>query len=154
MAEAKREFTLTIDQRLIDRYNSYYLLCNPRRRKVPIARPTHESINTWSVMKRLSVNALKQRWKEFIVWWIEEEELNNLGLEEFDMHFTSYMPTRRRSDPDNYVPKFILDGFTESGFIVDDNGQHLKTLSLSTDYDKDNPRTEIKITVYKEKENE
>ena len=72
-----------------------------------------------------------------------------MSLEEFDMHFTSYMPTKRRADPDNYVPKFLLDSFTNSGFIVDDDGRHLKTLSLSTDYDKDNPRTEIDVTIYK-----
>ena len=49
---------------------------------------------------------------------------------------------------DNTVPKFILDGFSESGFIVDDDGQHLKSLTLRTGYDKNNPRTEIEVIIH------
>lgn len=56
-------------------------------------------------------------------------------------------PSKRRVDCDNTVPKFILDGFSESGFIIDDDGKHLHSLTLKTGYDKDNPRTEIKIIV-------
>jgi hypothetical protein len=40
-----------------------------------------------------------------------------------------------------------MDGFTESGFIVDDDGLHLKALTLKTDYDKENPRTEIYVKI-------
>ena len=57
------------------------------------------------------------------------------------------MPTKRRIDPDNTVPKMILDGFVESGFIVDDDGGHLKSLTLKTNHDKNRPRTEIEITI-------
>ena len=61
------------------------------------------------------------------------------------MTFTTYMPTKRKADPDNYTPKFVLDAFTEAGFIVDDDGTHLLSLTLKTDYDKDNPRLEILV---------
>lgn len=37
--------------------------------------------------------------------------------------------------------------FLLSGFIVDDDGKHLKSLSLKADCDKDNPRKEIDITI-------
>jgi Holliday junction resolvase RusA-like endonuclease len=70
-----------------------------------------------------------------------------MKLNEVEMAFTTYMPTKRRIDCDNTVPKFILDGFTESGFIVDDDGSHLKSLTLRTGYDKDNPRTEIEVKI-------
>ena len=68
------------------------------------------------------------------------------------MTFTTYMPTKRRIDPDNTVPKFILDGFSESGLIIDDDGRHLRSLTLKTDYDKERPRTEINIKIFDKKE--
>ena len=96
-------------------------------------------------MQRPQMNVLIQKWKDFCIWWINSLGYNDMKLTEFEMIFTTYMPTRRRIDPDNTIPKFILDGFTESGFIVDDDGSHLKSLTLKTGYDKENPRTEIEI---------
>ena len=72
-------------------------------------------------------------------------DLCDTKLEKFAMIFTVYMPSKRRIDCDNIVPKFILDGFSESGFIIDDDGLHLLSLTLRTGYDKENPRTEIEI---------
>lgn len=144
-----KELKLVIDNNILDKYNEYYFKNHPKAKKKPIERPIHESINKWMIMQRMSMNALKQKWCDFGTWFIKSLGYENMSLEEFDMHFTSYMPTKRRADPDNYVPKFLLDSFTNSGFIVDDDGRHLKTLSLSTDYDKDNPRTEIDVTIYK-----
>lgn len=137
------EYKLTIDNELINEYADYYFENHPRAKKKPIEHPYHESINTWFIMKRPQMNMLKQKWKDFIIWWMDKLGYANKRLERFTMTFTVYMPTRRRIDPDNIVPKFILDGFTESGFIVDDDGQHLLSLTLKTGYDKDNPRTEI-----------
>ncbi|WP_346961247.1 hypothetical protein [Clostridium sp.] len=93
------------------------------------------------------MNGLKQIWKDFIKWWVIDLDLVGLQLDKYEMKFTTYMPTRRRSDPDNMTPKFIMDGFTEAGFIVDDDGAHLLALTLATDYDKEYPRTEIEVFV-------
>lgn len=91
------------------------------------------------------MNNIKQKWKFFIIWWCHKLGYNGLKLEKFDMTIITYMDTRRRADCDNTVPKFILDGFTEAGFIVDDDYQHLRSLTLRMGYDKENPRTEIII---------
>ena len=69
----------------------------------------------------------------------------NKLLEKFEVTFTVYFSTKRRHDLDNQVPKFILDGFVESQFIVDDDEHHLISLTYKSGYDKDNPRTEIEI---------
>lgn len=140
------EYKIIITQADVDQYADYYFQKHPRAHKKPICYPYHPSINTWFVMRRPEMNALKQRWKDFIKWIVEEKHLSGLGLNSFSMTFKIYMPTRRRIDPDNTVPKFILDGMTEAGLIVDDDGEHLKMLSLCTGYDKDMPRTEITIT--------
>lgn len=71
---------------------------------------------------------------------------SGLMLDKFMVDVITYMPTRRRSDCDNTVPKFILDGFTEAGFITDDDYKHLTSLTLRMGYDKENPRTEITVT--------
>ena len=147
-----KTLNLVLDQAVLDKYNAYYFKLYPRRSKVPIEHPYHESINKWFIMQRPQMNALKQKWKEFCVWWIEQLGYSGLGLDQFEMTFTTFMPTKRRIDTDNTVPKMILDGFVESGFIVDDDGRHLRSLTLKTDYDKERPRTEIEIKILDEKE--
>lgn len=138
---------LTLDQSVLDKYNEYYFSLHPRAKKVPIEHPYHPSINVWCILPRIQMNALKQKWKAFGVWWMNDIGYQDMKLDNFEMTFTTYMPTKRRVDCDNTCPKWILDSFTESGFIVDDDGKHLKALTLKTDYDKDHPRTEIEIKI-------
>ena len=139
---------LTIDNNTIDTYANFYFKQHPKARKKPIEHSYHPSINVWMILPRIQMNQLKQKWKDFIVWWIRSQNLQNKKFENFDMVFTVYVPTKRRIDCDNTVPKFILDGLVESGFIVDDDGEHLHSLTLKTGHDKNNPRTEIEVTVY------
>ena len=50
---------------------------------------------------------------------------------------------------DNSCPKFILDGLCESGFIVDDDCEHLTQLTLRCAVDSNRPRTEIVVSIDK-----
>ena len=93
------------------------------------------------------MNALKQKWKDFIKWMIESEGYSNLRIEKCEMKFTTYYKTNRRHDVDATCPKFILDGFAESGFIVDDDSKHVTSLVLECYVDEDNPRTEIEVFI-------
>lgn len=138
---------LEITNQTLTDYEKYYFKLHPRARKKPIEHPYHPSINVWFVMMRLALNTLKQKWHDFIVWWIKESGLSDLKIEKCKMRFVSYYPTKRRSDTDNSVPKFILDGMVEGGLIVDDDSLHLTSLTLECGYSKDNPRTEIYIDV-------
>lgn len=143
-----KEFTLTLDNSVLEQYYEYYFNKYPRREKKPIEHPYHESINKWFVMLRPQMNALKQSWKDFWIWWIEELGLQNEKYKSFAITSTVYMPTKRRCDPDNTVIKFFLDGMVEGGLIEDDDGKHLKSLTLKTDYDKENPRTELDFIIF------
>ncbi len=138
---------LVIDEAVLQEYDVYYFNIHKRARKRPIAHPYHESINKWMIMRRPEMNALKQKWKDFILWLIQNEGLENSGVEECEVSFKTYYPTNRRHDVDNSVPKFILDGLVESGFLIDDDSKHLKKLSLSCFIDKENPRTEILVKI-------
>ena len=136
---------LVLDQVVLDQYTDYYFKLHPKAKKKPIEHPYHPSINTWCILPRIQMNALKQKWKDFGVWWLTILGYKDMKLDSFDIVETVYFNSKRRHDVDNQVPKFLLDSFTEAGFIVDDDEKHLHSLTLKTAYDKENPRTEIEI---------
>lgn len=142
-----KNIMLVINRETIISYEKFYFQKHPKARKPPIEQPYHPSINTWMIMKRPMMNALKQRWKDFIIWFVEEQGYSNLRIEKCEMIFTTYYYTNRRHDIDNSVPKFILDGFSEGGLIIDDDSRHLYKLTLQCKIDKQNPRTEIEIVI-------
>lgn len=142
----EKTITLVLDNSVLERYNEYYFTQHPKAKKVPIEKPRHPSINQWCILPRIQMNALKQKWKDFGVWWLNDIGYAGMMLDDFDVTVVVYFETKRRHDVDNQIPKFCLDFWTESGFIVDDDEKHLHSLTLKTGYDKDNPRTEFIIT--------
>ena len=136
---------LTIDESVLERYNKYYFLIHPKAQKKPIQHPYHESINVWMIMRRPMMNSLKQKWKDFVKWFIGDQGYSNLRIERCEIEQTVYYPNNRRHDADNSVPKFILDGLVESGMIIDDDSSHVTKLTLSCKTDIVHPRTELKI---------
>lgn len=143
-----KEIKLVIDNAIVDAYNKYYFSLHPKAKKKPIDKPRHPSINQWCILPRIQMNALKQKWKDFGCWFIKKLGYENLNLDNFDIIITVFFDTKRRHDVDNQVPKFLLDAFTASGFIVDDDESHLHSLTLKTGYDKSNPRTEIEVITH------
>ena len=141
------DIELVITNQTLADYEKYYFKHHLRAKKRPIDSPYHPSINQWMIMKRPMMNALKQRWKDFIIWLIDNQGYSNLHINQCEMIFTTYYKTNRRHDIDNSTPKFILDGFSESGFINDDDITHLVRLTLQCAVDKENPRTEIIIKI-------
>lgn len=137
---------LIIDDEVLNRYSDYYFSIHTRATKRPIKAPYHESINAWMIMRRAQMNALKQKWKDFICWFVQEQGCSNLHIEKCEINQRVYYPNNRRHDIDNSVPKFILDGLIESGMIVDDDYHHVTKLTLSCGLDKEHPRTELEIT--------
>lgn len=140
---------LVIDNTVLEDYEKAYFAKHPKAKKKPIAHPYHESINQWMIMKRPQMNALKQRWKEFIEWFVENSEYKEMRVEQCELKFTTYYGTSRRHDIDNGCPKFILDGLCESGFIIDDDSKHITSLTMQCSVDTENPRTEIEVYVSK-----
>lgn len=148
----KKQYLLIIDIPIIKKYKSYYFKKYPRRKIFPFAskktgkiNPIPPSLNQWMIMRRPQMNNVKQQWKDFIVWLVDYYGLSNLNIKSATITFTYYFQDKRRRDADNYTPKNILDGFTESGLIVDDDFNHIKMLSIQGGYDKNNPRVEILI---------
>lgn len=142
-----KQIKIIIDTNVLNAYNDHYFSLHPRASKKPIPHPYHESINTWMIMKRPMMNAVKQKWKDFIVWLIRDKGYSNLHIERCEIKQTVYYQTNIRHDIDNSVPKFILDGLVESGMIVDDDSKHIQKLVLRCYVDSNNPRTEIIINI-------
>ena len=141
------QIQITIDNNTISAYSDYYFSIHTKAHKQPIPHPYHESINVWMIMKRPMMNALKQKWKDFIRWLVDRKGYTNLHIEKCEIHQTVYYPNNRRHDVDNSTPKFIIDGLVDSGMIVDDDSKHLTRLTLECGVDVANPRTEIVIRV-------
>lgn len=59
----KDKIKLIINNNTLLEYEKHYFNHHSKAKKKPIANPYHESINTWMIMKRPMMNALKQRWK-------------------------------------------------------------------------------------------
>ena len=144
------QIRLIIDDDVLQRYNQYYFSIHTRASIPPIKRPYHESINAWMILKRYAMNALKQKWKDFIKWFVIEQGYDNLHIQHCEISQTIYYPDNRRHDTDNSVPKFILDGLVESGMIVDDDSNHIEKLTLLCKRDMNYPRTEILIKIKSE----
>ena len=144
----QRTIKLVFDDSTLRRYESYYFSQHPKAKKQPIAHPYQESMNVWMIMPRPAMNALKQRWKDFMVWFIEDQGYSNLHIEKCEMTYTVYKPTHRRLDLDNNSPKFLQDGLVESGFVVDDDMEHITSLTLRGGIDQERPRTEILVKIF------
>lgn len=140
---------LVIDNAVLAEYEKAYFAEHPKAKKKPIAQPYHESINKWMIMRRPQMNALKQKWKEFIAWLVDNSEYRDLHIEQCEIKFITYYGTARRHDIDNGCPKFILDGLCENGFIIDDDSKHITSLTMQCFVDTENPRTEIEVYVSK-----
>ena len=93
------------------------------------------------------VAKMKQDWKELIIWLMDYLGYTDLKIKRCKEYLNLYFDTNRRHDSDNYVPKFINDGLTASGVIIDDDFSCINTLIVNGVIDKENPRTEIILEV-------
>jgi Holliday junction resolvase RusA-like endonuclease len=148
----KQTYLITIDIPTMKKYETYYFKKYPKRKVFPFAsrktgviNPIPPSLNQWMIMKRPQMNNVKQQWTEFIVWLIDYHSMTNQKINRAKITFTYYFKDKRRRDADNYTPKNLMDGFTESGLIIDDNFEHIEMLCIKGGYDKNNPRVEILI---------
>lgn len=140
------DIKLIFDKKTLSDYEAHYFSLHPRAKNKPIKNPYHESINTWMIMKRPMMNALKQKWKDFIVWFVDNQGYSNLRIEKCELSFKTFYSTHRRHDTDNSTPKFIIDGLVESRLLLDDDSEHITKLILECYVDEARPRTEIYIS--------
>jgi len=138
-----KKIKITIDKKAIEQYTRYYFKKYPKRRKKPIEKPIPPSLNQWMVMKRYQMNHQKQTWKEFGKWLVKRDKLENMKINKCKIVIEYFFGDKRKRDSDNYTPKNLFDAFTVSGLLVDDDFNHVESLTIKGNYSKENPRTEI-----------
>jgi hypothetical protein len=134
----KDVITIEFTQELLDEWLSIYFKKHPRARKQPIEAPSQPSINKWSILPRISMNKLKQDYKDFGTYVVKHYGLEMLGISKCKCRYTTYVSTKTRIDLDNTAPKFILDSLTAeaTGVIVDDGYSCITELTLKGEYKK------------------
>ena len=139
----KNEIKIVIDNDVIDKYYKWYFAEYPRRKKRNIEKPIPPSLNTWMIMPRFKMNTQKQAWKDFGKWLVKYYGYENKKLPKCKIVIEYFFDSKRRRDADNYTPKNLFDSFTVSGLLIDDDFDHVESLTIKGNYSKENPRTEI-----------
>lgn len=102
------------------------------------------------IQNRMTMNGIKEKWSEFGEWIAKRYGLNDKQVDNSIVEFRMYGATKAKRDMDNLSAgiKFLNDGlFVKSGMYVDDNYNHINPLVIVGDYDKQHPRTEIRISI-------
>jgi len=137
------EIKIIIDNNIIEKYYDWYFKKYSKRKKRNIVSPIPPSLNAWMIMPRFQMNAQKQAWKEFGNWIVEYYNLENKKLNRCKIIIEYFFGTKHHRDADNFTPKNLFDSFTASGLLVDDDFDHVESLTIKGNYSKENPRTEI-----------
>lgn len=99
---------------------------------------------------RIQMNSTKEKWGLFGEWIALKYDLNNKLYTNSVFELRVFSKTNANKDLDNLGGgiKFLNDGMiVKSGFMKDDNFNFICPLLISAEVDKDNPRTEIRITL-------
>lgn len=128
------EFT----EELLEIWTKEYFKKHPRSKKRPIDKPSHPSLNKWLILQRITMNKLKQDWKDFVIYVVKYYGLEDLGISNCKCRYVVYNSSARRKDIDNYTPKMILDGLTAeaSGVLVDDSYSCIEELTIKIEQHK------------------
>lgn len=94
--------------------------------------------NVWEYRKK------KAEWTVRVYFACKVLKRNEPPFEKAMVTITYFFGDRRRHDADNYAGKYLLDGLTKAGVIVDDDLRHITT-TIVGEYDKQHPRTEITV---------
>lgn len=106
------------------------------------------------IQNRMVLNGKKHNWEELGIWLAAQYGLTDLNISNCMMEFRIFSETKANKDNDNIAGgiKFLNDGFlVKSHFCIDDNYNIINPLLINCDYDKLNPRTEIRISVFDNK---
>lgn len=130
--------TIEFTKELLDEWLKIYFKQHPRARKIPIVTPAQPSINKWTILPRLTMNKLKQDYKDFGTYVVKHYGLEMLGISKCKCRYTTYVSTKTRIDLDNTTPKMLFDSLTAecTGVIVDDGFSCITELTLLGEYRK------------------
>jgi len=155
---------ITLDKEIFAEYEVEYFRLRPKARVFPFRKNKTKkkellysvlSLNDLLPMSSEIYGSLKEKWGDFGVWVANRYGMADKLIDNAMIELKVYSQTKAQKDCDNIAGGYKLfgDGFiVKSGMFIDDNYKHINPLLISLDYDKENPRMEIRITVTDEKD--
>lgn len=157
----KDKILITLNRELFAEYDKVYFKNNPRARKSyfmndwkskkknPKQLYSVLSLNDIIPIDQRMYNTLKEKWGNFGKYIADKYNFSEKQLTNAVVQFAIYSETRAQKDCDNVsASKMLTDGlFVQSGFFVDDSYLYINPFIVSCNYDKENPRCEIRVTV-------
>ena len=137
--EEKHTIVVEFNQDNLDRFLSEYYKTHRKGKKPIVESPMSRSLNKMLIItNRIVQNAHKQNMKAYTCFIVKDLGLENLGISSANLNVHFVFPTKIRHDLDNFLGgcKEQVDGFSESGLIVDDDYSHIHTISSSAEYIK------------------
>lgn len=131
------DIVLEFNQEDLDEYIEYYFKIKPRCIKVPIEAPMVRSLNKMLVItNRIVQNNHKQNYKDYAIYIVKKYGYKDLGISECNMEVELVFPTKTHRDIDNFVMKEVMDGFTSSGLLNEDDYDTVKSIKTTARYEK------------------
>jgi len=159
-------FTIIIDRDIMKEYDEMYFEKNPRSRKSwfknnwknkKIKRVDYLysplSLNQLLPIDSMAYGNLKKKWGDLGLFLAEKYNISNKNYKNAVVEYRVFSETRAKKDIDNLIgaSKILNDClFVKSGAFEDDNYTLLNPFIGSAEYDKNYPRTEIRISIIDE----
>lgn len=149
---------ITLDRDTFNEYRKAYFKENPRARVFPFdtkgktkkVRYSVLSLNDLLPITSPIYNNLKEKWGNFGIWVAKKYGLSDKQFTNSMIELRVFSETKAQKDCDNVAGgyKVLGDGLiVQSGMFVDDNYNHINPLLIICDYDKENPRFEVRISL-------
>lgn len=141
---------ITLNAETLEAYDQHHAKFHPKRKKPSLdwaGKKRTGQLVSWNRFvncpNRIMQNQWKQEFADYTQYLLRKQGLSNKNIERCAIVVKQYNSTRAKSDSDNIMVKASLDAMVKEGFITEDNYTVVNPVILTTDYDKDNPRSEI-----------
>lgn len=150
---------ISLTEDLFQEYFKLYFKKHPKAKKQPLGtKKSMYSVLSLNDLLPIHTNDYairKQKWGDFGIWVAEQYGYSNKNIGNSMIELRLFAKTKALKDNDNVAGGYKLfgDGFAvQSGMFIDDNYNHINPLLIACDYDKTNPRLEIRITTFEDDE--
>lgn len=146
------KYVITFNSETLQAYTEHYFRSNPKRKKAPLdwaGKKRTGQLVSWNRLincpNRIMQNQWKQEFADYTKYILHQQGLVGKRIERCAVTIRQFNGTRAHSDTDNLMAKASIDAMVKEGFLVEDNYTVVNPVMLTTEYDKENPRSEIII---------
>lgn len=153
-----KKILISLNRNVFNEYRKEYFKQNPRARVFPFdtkgktkkVRYSVLSLNDLLPITSMMYSSQKEKWGDFGKWVAKKHGLSDKQFTNSMIELRVFSETKAQKDCDNIAGGYKVFGdglIVQSGMFVDDNYNHINPLLIICDYDKENPRFEIRISL-------